>query len=71
MDKIILKNIAKHWCKSILLANDTTSFEDVEDILSQEEIHYIQEESHRIANRIIDGDRMSSMQEIVKKYYDF
>ena len=72
MDKRILKQIAKEWCKGILLSNEASSFDsNLDEMLSQEEQNYIVIESHKIANRITKEDYSASLSKIVEKYYDF
>lgn len=70
MDRRILKEIAKRWCKAILLANDLTDGETAE-LLSEEEMNFIQSESYKIANRITDLEAPKSLNEMIKEYYDF
>jgi len=72
MDKLILKKIAKEWCRGILLANGTDSLMDLEQdgLLSVEESSYIVEECHRIAERITKEPYEANLENIVKKYYE-
>jgi len=51
MDKKILKEIAARWCKGILLANDLTDLETAE-LLTNEEMDFIQKESFAIASKV-------------------
>ena len=70
MDKRILREIAKRWCKGILLANDLTD-EETAELLSEEEMSFIQEESYRIANKITNLETPTSLNELIKEYYSF
>lgn len=70
MEKRILKKIAQEWCKGILIANDMTDSETAE-LLSEEEMCYILEESTRIANRITKEDAAISLNECIRKYFEF
>ena len=70
MDKLILKNIAKRWCKAILMANDITDEETME-LLSEEEQAYLSEQVEAIANRITDRQTDISLNDIIKEYYSF
>lgn len=70
MDKRILKEIAKRWCKAILIANDVTDSETME-MLSQEEQDYLLSQVEVIANRITDRETDISLNDIIKEYYDF
>jgi hypothetical protein len=70
MDKRILKKIAERWCKGILLANDLTD-EETAELLSEEEMNFLQEESFRIANKITKEHHALSLNELIKEYYEF
>jgi hypothetical protein len=70
MDKRILKKIAERWCKAILLANDLTDGETAE-LLSEEEMEFLQQESVRIANKITKEDHALSLNELIKEYYEY
>ena len=70
MDKLILKNIAKRWCKAILMANDITD-EETMQLLSEEEQSYLLEQVEAIANRITDRQTDISLNDIIKEYYSF
>ena len=70
MDKRILKKIAERWCKGILLANDLTD-EETAELLSEEEMEYLQQESFKIARRITKENHAISLNELIKEYYDF
>jgi hypothetical protein len=70
MDKLILKNIAKRWCKAILMANDITDEETME-LRSQEEQDYLLEQVEVIANRITDKQTDTSLNDIIREYYSF
>ena len=70
MDKRILKKIAERWCKGILLANDLTD-EETAELLSEEEMEYLQQESFKIAHRITKDKPAISLNELIKEYYDF
>ena len=70
MDKLILKNIAKRWCKAILMANDITD-EETMQLLSEEEQSYLLEQVEAIANRITDRQTDVSLNDIIKEYYSF
>ena len=70
MDKRILKKIAERWCKGILLANDLTD-EETAELLSEEEMSFIQEESFRIAQKITKEQHAISLNELIKEYYEF
>lgn len=70
MDKLILKQIAKRWCKAILMANDITDEETME-LLSEEEQVYLLEQVEAIANRITDRQADVSLNDIIKEYYSF
>ena len=70
MDKLILKQIAKRWCKGILSANEALdSFND--SGLTLDEIDYIQSESNKISERITDLGIVYNVDELVKEYYEF
>ena len=70
MDKLILKQIAKRWCKAILMANDITDEETME-LLSEEEQAYLLEQVEAIANRITDRQTDVSLNDLIKEYYSF
>jgi len=72
MDKLILKKIAKEWCKGILLANDGDSFGDsIESgLLTEEEADFILIETRKIAERITKEPYIASLNEIIGKYYE-
>jgi len=72
MDKNILKKIAKEWCKGILLANDGDSFGDAIDdgLLTDEEASFILNESYKIAERITKEPYLTSLDNIIGKYYE-
>ena len=70
MDKLILKQIAKRWCKAILMANDITDEETME-LLSEEEQAYLLEQVEAIANRITDRQTDVSLNDIIKEYLNF
>ena len=68
-NKLVLREIAKRWCKGIIWANEAVvSFQDTE--LTIEEIDYIQEESNKIMQRITDKPISFNVEELVKEYYD-
>jgi hypothetical protein len=68
-DKLILREIAKRWCKGIIWANEAlVSFSETG--LTQEEIDYIQEESNKIMHRITDKPISHNVEELVNEYYD-
>jgi hypothetical protein len=69
MDKLILKKIAKEWCKGILMACDLTD-EETAELLTEEEMDYIQKEAFKIANRITIEPQANSLNECIKKYYE-
>ena len=68
----ILKNIAKEWCKGILLSCETNSFDDAieEGYLTEEEASYIVEEAQRIAIKISKEPPSDDINDIIKKYYE-
>ena len=70
MDKQILKKIAERWCKAILLANDLMD-EETAELLSEEEMAFLQQESIRIANKITKEDHALSLNELIKEYYEY
>ena len=71
MDKLILKEIAKRWCKGILLANEPTcSFNADGEQLTPEEINYIEDECNKIAERITKLNHAINTTELVNEYYD-
>ena len=70
MDKLILKQIAKRWCKAILMANDITDEETME-LLSEEEQAYLLEQVEVIANRITARQTDVSLNDIINEYYSF
>ena len=70
VDKLVLKKIAKEWCKGILLANDMTDSETFE-LLTEEEMDYIVNESKKIANRITKEEAAICLNTCIKKYYKF
>lgn len=70
MDKLILREIAKRWCKGIIFANEASvSFDETG--LSEEEMAYIQDESEKIMGRITDLPRAVNTEVLVKEYYNF
>ena len=70
MDKLVLRKIAKRWCKGIIEANEAmVSFCD--SGLNEDEIEYIQEECMKIAERITKDDVPHHVNDLVKEYYDF
>ncbi|PHR23577.1 MAG: hypothetical protein COA36_16735 [Desulfotalea sp.] len=72
MDKNILKKIAKEWCKGILLANEGDSFSDTIDngLLTEKEAAFILKETTKIAERITKETYSTSLELIVRKYYE-
>ena len=73
MDKKILKKIAKDWSASILRACDLESFTVLEEegLLTMEESKYILDQTFKIAKKISDDTFNGSLENIIKKYYDF
>jgi hypothetical protein len=68
-DKLILRQIAKRWCKGIIWANGAmVSFADTR--LTQEEIHYIQVESDKIMQRITNEEVVMDVETLVNEYYE-
>jgi len=72
MDKLILKKIAKEWCKGILLACDGDALGDAQDdeLITQDEASYIVSEAHKIAKRITKEPYLTSLTKIINKYYE-
>lgn len=70
MDKLMLKKIAKEWCKGILMACELTDEETVE-LLTEDEMEYIQNEAFKIANRITKEPQAHNLNDCIKKYYKF
>lgn len=70
MDKRILKEIAKRWCKGILLANDMTDSETM-DLLSEDEQDFILKEVELIAERITNKPTPISLNDLIREYYEF
>jgi len=72
MDKLILKNIAKEWCKGILLGCDSDAISDSVDrgVLTCEEAMYVVSEAHKIAERITKEPYLPNLDSIVDKYYE-
>jgi len=70
MDKRILNEIAKRWCKGILMANELTDSETAE-LLSEEELDYLQQRSFEIANSITKKPQALDLNTLIKEYYDF
>jgi hypothetical protein len=68
MDKLILKKIAKKWCKGILMACDLTD-EETSQLLTEEEMDYIQKEAFKIANRITKEEQAHNLNTCIKEYY--
>jgi len=69
MDKNILKNIAKDWCKSIIYANDLDSFTELDIELDYSEEQYILSECRKIADKITDAPVCNDLNNIIKRYY--
>jgi len=69
MDKRILNEIAKRWCKGILMMNDVTD-EKTNKLLSQEEADYLVAQSEKIANRITDKPAAISLNDLIQEYYE-
>jgi len=69
MDKRILNEIAKRWCKGILMMNDVTD-ETTNELLSQEEADYLVAQSEKIANRITDKPAAISLNDLIQEYYE-
>jgi hypothetical protein len=70
MEKRVLKQIAKRWCKGVLMASEAIcSFET--SGLSEEEMYFLQSEITAIANRITDKQAAGDTDELVSEYYDF
>ena len=68
-NKLILKEIAKRWCKGIISSNSAMkSFCDTGFTI--EEINYIQSESDKIAKRITNKETPVNVEELVNEYYD-
>lgn len=63
-----LKKIAQEWCKSILHANDLTSFDDR---LTIDEQCYILKQSRAIADRITKEPISADLNHIIDKYFNF
>ena len=72
MDKLILKKIAKKWCKGILLANDGDAFGDSieEGFLTEEEADFMLLETKKIAERITKEPYKASLNDIIGEYYE-
>lgn len=68
MDKNILKKIAKDWCKSILLANEGSSFGD-DSLLTIEEQNFILKETKKIAAKITNNPPKTNIEDIISQYY--
>ncbi len=68
MDKRILKNIAKDWAKSILIAT-AMDCDELDEVLSVEEQDYVVKEVEIIAGRITKETAETNLIEIVGKYY--
>lgn len=70
-NKRILRQIAKEWCKAILLACETDAFEPSLEsgLLDADEVNFIVDEAHNIAERITTEDYNPSLNSIVKKYF--
>ena len=73
MDKLILKKIAKEWCKGILLANGGDAMGDSieKGLITEDEATFIVLESHKIAERITKEPYLTSLGDIIEKYYEF
>ena len=69
MKKLILKKIAREWCKGILMACDLTDQETAE-LLTDEEMDYIQKEAFKIADRITKEPQAHNLNDCIKKYYE-
>jgi len=69
MNKLILKKIAKEWCKGILKACDLTD-EETAELLTEEEMNYLQNEAVKIADRITKEPQAHSLNDCIKKYYE-
>ncbi len=73
MDKLILRKIAKEWCKGILMACEGDAFGEAIDneLITEEEVNYVVKESHKIAERITKEPQLFDLTKIIEKYYDF
>jgi hypothetical protein len=69
MDKLALKKIAKEWCKGILMACDLTD-EETAELLTEEEMDYIQKEVFKIADRITKAPQAHNLNDCIKKHYE-
>jgi len=69
MDKLILKKIAKRFCKGVLEMSEASIH--FEDRLTQQECEFIQEEIQKIADRITQEAGAVTTEELVKEYYEF
>ena len=67
MKKSDIKKIAKRWCKGILLANDLTD-KETSELLSENEMSYLQNQSYKIANRITKEKQGLSLNDLIKQY---
>jgi len=68
-DKLVLREIAKRWCKGIIWANEAqVSFGETK--LTEEEVNYIQKESDKIMDRITKEPISFDVNELVNEYYD-
>jgi hypothetical protein len=69
MEKLLLREIAKRWCKGVLLGSEASfSFED--SGLSQDQIDYIQSEIMKIATRITPSEAGANANDLVNEYFE-
>ena len=68
-NKRVLREIAKRWCKAIILANEA-SVSFMYTGLSEDEMAEIQKESDKIANRITNLPAKFKVDDIVDEYFD-
>jgi hypothetical protein len=68
-DKLILREIAKRWCKGVLNSNEAfVSFSETD--LDYDQISYIQEQSNLIMNKITNKEITFDVSELVNEYFE-
>lgn len=69
MDKLILKKIAKRWCKGVL-ENSEALVSFYESGLTYEQVNYIQDEIQKIAERITEEESVPDTTMLVDEYFE-
>lgn len=62
-----MRKIAKEWCGGILMGVDPTD-DETEELLTEEDMYYIREETFKIAGRITKELPSHDLNECIRKY---